>query len=341
VFNSDGTLALGNPIAVQFDRYLMTTVYTALINEIFRVAITGDSANASVIFKPTEPDGLYTQLKAGWEQSATSPCPQVWNICTTIDWADLTGKAAGVMASPDDVTVVGKTITVHGKTYAIPAGLNLPAFFEQLWIDRIVQDTAGVGGAGMWELHVPRGQKQCMLQAAGCMKPCSSANCNAFLNDPQLRDRYARNYNNSIVELYPSGRQLPMFESNYLQNEMWFGPKDVGGRPTYGLFFDDMTRYFTGSLINNATWGREGFGWNDDYDPLALIPSDMLRSAQPGGLEDRAIYWSLRRDENCIKGSMMARFALLACERHLWLNIRNITCPTLIDACATPITVIP
>lgn len=341
VFNPDGTLALGNKIAIEFDRYLMSTVYTALINEIYKYAIIGDSANSSVIFKPNEPDGLYTQLKAGWDQSAAYPCPNVWNVATEIDWADMTGKPVGTLASPDDVTVAGKTITVMGVTYQIPVGLNLAQFFDQLWIDRVVADTENVGGASMWELHIPQGQGNCLLKAASCMKPCDKDGCNAFLNDPGLRDRYARNYTQRIIELYPSGYRLPMFESNNLTNEMWFGPRDVGGRPTYGLFFDDMTRYFTGTLVNGVYAGKEGFGWNDEYDPLGLIPSNMLMSAQPGGLEDRAIYWEMHRTGHCIEGSMLARFAVLVCERHLWLHIKNCVCPTLIQVCADPVTVVP
>lgn len=318
-----------NKLAIDFERWNMQIPYTALVSEALRTFIHGDKANDNMIFNVSdgkEIDGLYSQLLTGWESVVGAECPDKWNTASTIDWSVLTGKVG--CASPEDKTIAGVSITLsNGQVCPVPEGYNLPEFFEWIWLGRIVKAAKCKGGVDSWEMHVPEEFGKCFIKAATCIQPCG--NCASFLNDPGMRDRYSNAIANNLVTLYPSGRTLPMMESNALngKNEIWFGPRSVGGRPSYVAFWDDMSRYFSGLPTLNGTTGY-GIAQNG-YNPHNLIPQSELVNSKIATLEDMALHWEMHRFNHttCLQGSFMGRIGMLACNRHLWLRVKNVCCP--------------
>ena len=152
VFDNGGNLITHNsngviPLAIEFERWNMQIAYTALISEVFRTFIHGDSANSNNVFieDGQEIDGLYSQLLSGWDSTPGSECPDKWNTATTIDWAKLTGQTG--CASPEAKTIAGQVITLpNGFTCPVPEGLNLAQFFEEIWLDRVVKQAKCKGG---------------------------------------------------------------------------------------------------------------------------------------------------------------------------------------------------
>lgn len=325
VFNADGSLNPGNPWTFDFVKFAMTSVYSTLINELMRVAVEGDSANANPIFSPNEFDGFFTQLMGGWDQGSATPCPDTFNKATIIDWAALTGTTG--CASPDSRTIAGQSITIYGKTYQVPEGYNLAQFIDELWIPRIEKEANCVGGVTAWDMIVSEGFPTCFLKSTACMQPCNT--CANFFSDPNLRDKYAMAQTSKVAE-FLSGRRLPMMESSYVNDgDIWLGPRSVGGRPTYGLFVDDMDRFFGNYRYANG----DGYGQYDGtYDPFGIMPANELRN----NLEDRSVYWTLQRRGICVRGIMMMRAGVLTCSRNLFVKFTNVCCPSMINKCDTP-----
>lgn len=335
-YNSQGV----NQLAIDFEKWNMQVAYTALISEAVRNFIHGDSANSNPVFLEDgkEIDGLYSQLLKGWDNTVGSECPDKWNVATTIDWGALVGKAVG---SPTDKTIAGQTIALpNGSTCPVPEGLNLAEFFERVWLDRIVKQTNCKGGVNAWEMHVPEFMGRCLVEAATCIQPCG--NCASFLNDPGLRDRFSSNVNDNIVQLYPSNRRLTLWESTALngKNEIWFGPRSVGGRPSYVAFWDDMSRYFSG-LPQLPGASRYGIAQNG-YNPGNLLPKQELVSGKVATLEDRALFWEMKRSGLCLQGQFIGRVGILACNRHLWARFTNVACAgACVDACTPSVSIVP
>ncbi len=322
VFNPDGSLAVGQPYTVDFIKFALTSLSDTMAKLVTRSALSGDEANQN------EFDGLYTQLDAGWGASQTTPenptCGDEFNIATVIDWNALTGGTG--LASPEDRTIAGQQITVWGETCDIPAGLNLAEFLEDIWIDKVnVTWADAFGGVDMWEGHVRHGQAKCLINAAACMQPCGLEGSNII--DPDLRERFARLRTQNLVQLYPSRRQFPMYQTRYIpENQMRFGPRSIGGRPTYGMFFENMDDYL--GMLQGTLYGQ-GRGYQEPRDMLLPITQDFLNF----GFENQAIFWDLFKETAfCVRATMMACAGLLACSRHLWLTINNLNCA---DTCIT------
>ena len=331
VFDDNGNLAPGNEISEVFILDAMSVVFQTIAREHARVAMVGDDANTNDIFQPNEFNGFYTQLKGGWDTGSTA-CPASYNTCTTIDWADLTGKTD---PEPGDRTVSGKTITAFGKTYSLPVGLNLPDFLDTLWIDKVQQTLDCVGGVTAWEMHAPLGFRACYLRAEACMKPCST--CFDMIDD-RIRSLYQKSVSGKFATLL-TGRSFPILESRYVEsNELWFGPRTVGGRPTYGLFLDNMDRYFgRGPKINALNEGYGNPGASISANSLIKMPSSELEQR----IESITAYWNLIRRGICISGFEMMRAGMLTCSRNAWLRVINVKCPTMIDACDDLIEFVP
>ena len=165
VFNSDGSIATGQPYVIDFIRFALNEQKHYMAQQLTRSAFIGDDANVN------EFDGLYNQLENGWQQG-TPACGDDLNVAQDIDWAVLTG--VGPQASPDDVTIAGQTVTWWGTVYDVPEGLNLAQFLENLWLDAVEINWADAkGGVDMWEnarslwpkkVHV----EHCGMYAAVC-----------------------------------------------------------------------------------------------------------------------------------------------------------------------------
>lgn len=331
VFNSDGSINQGDPYAVDYIRFALTTLSRAMAKLLTRSVLTGDDANRNQF------DGLYTQIDNGWG-AATAPatsCGTEFNVGTTIDWNALTGGTG--CASPDARTIAGQTITIWGQQCAVPAGLNLAQFLEDFWIEKVnVEWADAFGGVDAWEAHVRHGQAKCLINAAACMQPCNLQASNII--DPDLRNRFARLRQANMVELYPSGTTFPMLQSRWVpNNEMRFGPRSIGGRPTYGMYFHRIDDYL--DMLNDGMYGQ-GRGMilpRSRHDRLIPIDQDFLNF----GFENQAIFWDIFKETAlCVRATMMLCGGLLACSRHLWLRVQNVCCPeTCITQCDERLTI--
>jgi hypothetical protein len=323
VFNPDGSLAIGQPYTVDFIRFSLTTLSRAMAKILTRNVLIGDDAN------PNEFDGVYTQLDGGWlpsPQGVEQTCGDEFNIATVIDWNALTGGTG--CASPDDVTIAAQVVNIWGVDCPIPEGLNLAEFLEDFWIEKVNVEWANAfGGVDAWEAHVRHGQAKCLINAAACMQPCS---LDASLFDTGLRDRFRRMRLSNLVQLYPSGTTFPMLQTRYIdENQMRFGPRSVGGHPTYGMFFENMDDYLAQLSGVGGLYGSGRGFVPPTKDTLLPITQDFLNF----GFEDSAIFWDLFKETAfCVRASMMACAGVITCGRHLWLTVNNVCCE---DTCIT------
>ena len=324
VFNSDGTLNMGDPYVIDFIRFSLEAISRVLGKLITRSSLIGDEAN------PAEFDGMYTQIDNGWDAGAT-PCGAEFNVGQVIDWNALTGGTG--CASPSDTTIAGQTVNIWGVDCDIPEGMNLAELLEDLWIEKVSLEWADAfGGVDMWEMHTGYGQAKCMINAAACMQPCSISG--EF--DPTLRERFQRLRTNNLVELYPSGITFPVFQTRYVgDNQIRFGPRSIGGRPTYGLFFDNIERYLdmfpAGGLYGN---GRGFLGDGEDF--LTPITQDFIDF----DFENQTIYWDIFKETaKCVIASMLTHVGMLVCSRHLWLRVDNVCCESCVTVCDERLTI--
>ncbi|MEO8608904.1 MAG: hypothetical protein ABI690_13515 [Chloroflexota bacterium] len=322
----NGQFDLGNPYTPNFARFAMAAVAQALMKIVSKSVLTGDFSERFQI------DGLYTQLAGGWSNpSSGTPCPAAINVRQVINWSTLTGGNGTTPASPDAVTTA-QNATIWGVSRAIPAGLNLAEFLEELWFPAVEANYTDVaGGVSMWEAHVPQGQATCFLKTAACMQPCQVTG--EF--DPELRARYAAMRNTKIAELYPSGRSFPLMESNsVVADTMWIGPREIGGRPTYGAFFTDLNQYFNQLGLMMNQYGK-AYGL-PEQDPLLGETTPIIDLP----FESQAIQQDvLKPSIDCVQFALMAIYGVLVVSRHLWLEINHIACPTIVDACANDIVI--
>lgn len=324
----NGQFDMGNPYVIDFARFAMAQVARAMMQIISDSVLNGDYSN------PFEVDGLYNQLTYGWGNPQTgTPCPAAINVRQTINWSTLTGGNGSTPASPDAVTTA-QNVTLWGVSRAVPAGLNLAEFLETLWFDAVERNYAdAAGGVSMWEAHVPFGAAHCFLSTAACMQPCQVTG--DF--DPEIRERYRRMRQTKIAELYPSGRSFPMMESRGVDaNTMWIGPREIGGRPTYGVFFWNLNRYFASLGGMSNVYGKS-YGMPPE-EPL--LP-DLSNNLNVLPLESIAFQQDvIKTSIDCLQFAMMAYYGVLVAARHLWLEITQVACQSFVDACDDDITII-
>lgn len=328
-FNPDGSFNPGVPWSLDFAQWVMAETYQAWAYMLAHTLMVGDDSKINQI------DGFYTQLRGGWQVSPNSvnPCPNYFNTEQAIDWKTLTGSAGP--ARPDAQTIAGQTINLWGTNVSIPAGMTLPQLLERYWFDMVENYwTRSRGGVTQWEMHSRLGFAQCMAETAACMQPCGNTCPPNVISDPDLRARFALASNTDLIKLYPSGRVIPNFGTNFIEpNTMRIGPRQVGGRPTYQMFWDDISRYF--SILSGGSDYGGGYG-------RPQSPNPPLWDSMPPryDLEGRAIRWDfLRTTTKCLQGFLLSRIGILVCSRHLWLRIDNVTCDTeiLFPQCHSPV----
>ena len=324
IFDRSGNLDFGREHTLNMVRLALAAVWDVLGITLVESAVCGDAATFNQF------DGLYTQLESGWQQSATDPCPAAFNTEQVIDWAALTGSTTGT-ASPDACTIAGQTVTIWGETFAVPAGINLAQFLDDLWIEKIDAEGLCQGTIDQWELHTAWGQAKCLQTTVNCMRPCSSCD-----DDPAARARLSDFRMKNILELYPSRTVVPVMQSRCMPiNTMRFGPRTIDGRPTYGLFIDDIDKYL--SMLPKNPFDRFNPA-KQDYRDHSFLCADDWRAE----IETRGIFWNLQSVGNkCIQGNSQLCAGLLATQRHLWLRIDNVACGTLLNQeCPTTIEVL-
>ena len=317
IFNPDGSFAAGNPLTVDFAQWLFHPMYAAWGIMLGHTLMKGDDARAYQV------DGLYTQLDGGWaaDPNAAAACPTSWNTNVVIDWAALTDTAGGP-ATVEAVTGAGKTLNLWGTTITLPAGINFAKFLD-MWVEIVGNFwTNKVGGVSQWEMHSRPGFARCLAELSACMQPCGlTADNIGAINDPQLRQRFAEAHNTSLIKLYPSGRVIPNLQTGYLEpNQLRFGPRTVGGRPTYMSYWDNLDRYF--SVINGSK-SDDLFGFGQPQNVTPMLDNNSPRY----NLEDRAVVFGVNKTTlKCLRAMLLARIGVLVCSRHLWLRVDNIAC---------------
>lgn len=324
VFDQSGNFAPGEDVMFgrPFFNFVMNELITSHATWLYHSALVGDDSN------PFEFDGLYTQLTGGWGVASGSPgnCSADLNTEAVIDWGALTGIPTG--AGPGEKTAAGATVTIWGTTFDVEAGLTLPEVLDRYWFSKVEHDwTANRGGVTQWELHMPYGQWACAARAAACVQPCSPNEVVAYINDADLRNRYIAMNADKAITFFPSQRRLPVFESNLMPANTWrLGPRSVGGRPTYGLFFDDLDRYYSNFGVATID-GAYGYPSQTGFFPPITAPDIRAQ------LEARAIHWDIfRTTPKCFRASIMAVAGMIVCSRHLWLRIDNVNCANWLDA---------
>jgi hypothetical protein len=317
VMNRDGSLNEGNPYMIDFARFALATLSKAMAQLITRRVMRGDASDDFGL------DGFYTQLEDGWAMG-TPAIPAYLNQAIVIDWQTLTG--AGAATTPDDLTVASQTLDLWGTTFNVPVGINLVQLLEDYLIPAVEAHwTDQNGGVDVWEIHVPPGSKRCLIDTAACFQPCNN---DAGIWDTTLRERIIDLRARDVVRLFPSGREIPMWESTHVEADtMWFGPRSIGGNPTYGVVFRDMNEMFAALGVLGDTYGQ-GSGMFPDTEPLLTSYTDDLGIP----FEASAIHWDVRKVSiDCVQAALMSVVGVLAAARHLWFKIEGITCGSFID----------
>lgn len=337
VFDSSGNFAPGEPYSMNFFQFAMSELKRYMGEQVVTAALTGDVSEVNQI------DGLYTQLENGWTQSAGNACDDRYNIAQVIDWAALTGDPNGNgLAGPDDVTIAGQSVTFWGNNYPVPEGINLAQFFEDLWINAVEINWARkFGGVDIWEAHIGWDMAKCLVNTAACMTACQTCggeNPTIRTDNEVVFERVQRLWDANMIELRPSNTQIALLQSQQVEeNTMWLGPGSIGGRPSYVLFFDQISRHL--DLYDTDMMG--GFDVNRFADdPLTQMTRSSLM--ENGGFETETLYYFLHQTSiKCIEAQMIMCMGLIACNRHLWLKVENLDCCAIVEDCDDHITVIP
>lgn len=336
IFDRNGNFAPGQPFAIDFWSWSARTIINAHAKLFYHSTLVGDSAVVGADGRPRQFDGLYTQLTGGWDNASGSPgnCDSTLNTEAVLDWGALTGMPGG--APPNAKTALGATVTIWGQTFNVDEGLTLPEVLERYWFDKVEHDwTANRGGVTQWEFHAPWGSHACMARAAACIQPCAPSEAIAYINDSDLRDRFARMVGNpKAVTLWPSNRVIPWLQTNLIEdNTIRLGPRTIGGIPTYGMMLDNLDRYFsnlTGVTIDG------GYGYPPSMGGLPPMTSPVVRE----NIEEMALHWDMHKTSPfCFVASILMIAGLLATARHLWLRIDNVTCTNWLEDRSLNITV--
>lgn len=327
IFNPDGSIDEGNPYAIDFARYVYAMVGKAWIAHVSNKAMTGDYADTDGLGF----DGLYTQLGSGWDNGSDA-CPAWMNTAITFNWDTLTGGAGTGNAAPTAETVAGQTISLWGNNVSVPVGMNLAELLDEVifpaieahWIPTYMNEGSDPTAPDVtWEMHVQSGGARCIINTASCFQPC---NLDGDF-DQTLRERVKRLRNQYLLEFYPSGRQMPVMQSpKVTANELWVGPREIGGNPTYGLIFRDMDEMFTQLGLIEGYGQQRGELMMDE----PLLADNEVYTQIP--FESRVIQHDVTKPSiDCREYAIMGVVGVVASARHLWTNITNVACDHGID----------
>lgn len=329
ILRADGTIDPGNPYAVNFARFAYSAVMKTMLKVIAYSVLSGDAAN------DYECDGLYTQLANGWDApgGGLTDCDDAVNIAQVVDWAALCGNP-GVATSPDETTAAGQTITLWGTSFDVPEGLNLGELLEQFLIPAIQATwTDAAGGVDMWEMHVPHGYAIPLLRNFACITAC---NLGGVVIDESDRARLQSFVNTKTAELYPSGQRFPVMETRHVaDNTLWFGAREIGGRPTYGVAFRSMSELMQQlGMVGQELYGK---GQGVMMDDALLAETDTLLR---GNFEAAAFQWDvIKTSMKCFEFGAMAEYSTIALSRHTWLKIEDVDVKTAAPRPASEVSV--
>lgn len=310
IFNADGTLVVGNPYTLNLVRAAAAEVRQGVALSVTQAAMVGDESNTNQF------DGLYTQIDNGW-QDGSPACDDTLNVGNEINWDLLTGGDGLGNASPDAVTVAG-TVTLWGQSFDIPAGWTLADFLA--YFAQSAQANYGRGEEIEWEMHAPSGWRMAVLKALSCIKLCNVVD--TFMTDAVLA-RYQRLVSGKIAELFGYGLTFPIFETYYAgANSLRFGPRALGGIPTYGLVFENIVNVLRQlNPLGQALYGSGAGQLPGDPEPLLAMTREQIVNR----FEALSLHWDfLKVSATCVRPSLMVKPGLLATDRHLWVKITNV-----------------
>lgn len=325
LFDSSGNFVTGNPYAADFAKMALGALGTFMRAMITQGVTNGDDAN------DFEVDGIFTQIDNGWTDGEIA-CGDDYNIGNVINWAELTTAGegpftgTGVTASPDEETVADKTVTLFGTEYEVPAGLNLAQFL--IYYIELVEEEVAANHDIEWHMIVPHGYGRSLKYTATCLQPCG----NDSNYDPTIRQRWVEEFKADAIRLRPDDKVFGLLKSRKMgTNELRFGPRNIDGRPTYGVFYWNIAEYMSSVGMLADTY-NDGFGmmpsdplWRDDI--VNYVPEDF---------ENLAFYWNIMRTSiNCAYAQMMTYYGALAVSRHLWLKITNVSESTFVSQTIT------
>lgn len=335
VWDSSGNFIEGTPYRQNVLRTAGKTLEQANKYLYTNNATQGDAANA------LECDGLYQQLDNGWT-AGDEDCGDEHNIAQVINWYYLTTEGVEATAtgfnSPDAVTVTGKTIDFHGREdVPVPAGINFAEFLDELWIEYLEVNHLEPYGEPTWEAHIPLGEKRSWQNMITCLQPCDRDSS----NDDDVRNRWEANANRTMLELKPSGKEFTMRCNPDLdEGTVYFGPRTLGGVPTYGAFFKPLNPYWQqlGAEMQMAYGQMDGVINHDDM----LLWDDQTYVEQ--NFETLAFKTSFRFDagsQNCFRLYTQFQMGVLVALRHMWLKVTGMSAQrTLLTDPGSSVTVV-
>ncbi|MBK8035305.1 MAG: hypothetical protein IPK17_38535 [Chloroflexi bacterium] len=309
IFNADGTLVAGNPYTLNIVRFATALLRETLGLTFTHSALLGDYSNVNQF------DGLYNQIDNGWVNGSDA-CDSTLNAGNAVNWDTLTGGDGSGTASPDDVTVA-TTVTLWGQSFDVPAGWTLADFLAMY--AEAAQANYGRGQQVAWEMHAPSGWRMAVLKALSCIQLC---NASTFMSD-DLIARYERLVSGKIAELFGYGLTFPVLETAYTgANTLRFGPRELGGVPTYGLVLDNIVNVLRAlNPLGQALYGSGQGRMPGDTEPLL----GMTREKIVNRFEASTIHWDFSKvSPICVRASIMLKAGMLATDRHLWLKITNV-----------------
>lgn len=309
IFNRDGTLVEGNPYTLNIVRFATALLREALGITFTRSAIEGDESNVN------EFDGLYTQIDNGWENGSDA-CAATLNTGNVVNWDLLTGGSGAGVASPDAETVA-TTVTLWGQSFTVPEGWTLGDFLAMY--AEAAQANYGRGVEVAWEMHAPSGWRMAVLKALSCITLC---NATTFLTDTVI-ERYERLVAGKVAELFGYGLTFPVLETGYLPaNTLRFGPRELGGIPTYGLVFENIVEVLRAlNPLGEALYGSGQGAIPGDDEPLMAMTREKIANR----FEALAMHWDFTKvTAICVRASALLKAGLLATDRHLWLKLTNV-----------------
>lgn len=318
VFDSNGRVRSGTQYTKNIVRSALAVIDHVMRDRIAYSALRGDAGNLLQV------DGLYTQLDGGWTDGSNS-CGDTNNLAQSIDWNALTDGSG--TASPDDTVGAAKTVTLWGTVYNVPQGINLAQLLERLWMPAVEQNFTRRFGDVQWEMHIRSGEDYCIRNTVTCMQPCS----NDSNYDPNVRERWVHFHSTDIMRLMPTGKEFALMQTPQMAtNTLRFGPRTIGGNPTYALFFQSLNDYWKQLPRFNNIYGV-GHG-GAQQDPIILADKTFLQNH----FDEMAFQWDVRKTSmKCFKVGQMAKIGVLAMARHLWLTINNVACDTWVDVPAS------
>lgn len=282
----------------------------------------GDSANV------LEVDGLYTQLENGWTAGDVD-CGDEYNIAQSINWYYLTTESVAASAegfsSPDAVTLSGKTISLHGVSIDVEAGLNLAQFLERFWFDYIETQFTAPYGAVDWEMHIRSGETYCIRDTVTCMQPCG----NDSNYDREVRERWSNFHTTDVMQLMPGKQTFALLQSPEVESGVyWLGPRAIGGTPTYMLAFQPLAPYWAQlGDVTRQLYGQK-FGQWQAQDMLIWKDQSFVQQ----NFDSIAFLTDVRKTSMaCLDAGMMFKYGFIASARHLWLKISGVGCSTWIN----------